>query len=148
MQTPLILLFIFISIAGTAISLYFLYGAVLGKRPDGQSGFKNFVMSIAATGILCALLGWYLNRVGIPPSVNENINLILNNKMVLSKIGPYQSYSYKTNQLPAPHNNPALFKLSVRGQTHTIYLSCTMMQTPAGKWLLTAIKEDSLTRNK
>lgn len=90
----------------------------------------------------------YFVFYSIPESFEKGVELIENNKEITSKTGSYQSYSYFDKDLPKPADNPAWFKVSLKGSLATLYLSCKVSKDTLGKWHLIEIKEDSLKKTK
>ena len=67
---------------------------------------------------------------------------------ILNKIGAYKSYSYYDKDLPKKGDDPARFKVSLKGADATIYLSCVATKAKSGTWFLAQIKQDSLVKAK
>jgi hypothetical protein len=87
----------------------------------------------------------YFTYYDKPKSVRESIEL-LERSDIINKIGSYECYSYYDENLPDETDNPARFKLSMKGSNAIIYLSCEAKKTGSGKWILTKIEQDSLIK--
>ena len=81
-----------------------------------------------------------------PESFESGVELLKNSKAIESKIGNFESYSYFDEDLPKNNNNPASFKVSLKGPKATIYLSCRIKKDTLGKWHLIEAKQDSLVK--
>lgn len=79
-----------------------------------------------------------------PTSFKEGVELLQNDKGILDKIGGYSSHSWKESELPKETDNPARFKVSLKGTHAKIYLTCEVQKGPSGKWVLSSVKQDSL----
>ncbi len=88
---------------------------------------------------------YFLSVQGLPTSFRKGVELLINNKEVISRIGSYTSYTFNKDQLPKETDNPAFFKIAISGDSaKTIYLTCKMQKMSSGSWALKAIKIDSL----
>ncbi len=98
------------------------------------------------SGILLrnVFLARYLMKM--PPYFEQGIEQLHANKYVEEKVGDFNSYSYKKDQLPKETDNPAIFDIELIGDSINLYLTCTMVKTKE-KWYLAKIKPDSVTKN-
>jgi hypothetical protein len=133
---------IVISVLALFLSYYF-YRPYLKTAESRKMVLKAHLILIPIA-FAFYLLASYLIGQGQPLSFNEGVELLKNNKEVISKIGTYQSYTFSKNELPKEIDNPATFKVAMNGTTATIYLTCEMQKAASGKWFLKKIKEDSL----
>lgn len=88
----------------------------------------------------------YFTYYNKPASFENGVELLKSNKDIESKIGTYESYTYFDKDLPKKTDNPAFFKVSLKGSTATIYLSCKIKKDTSGQWHLIEVKQDSLSK--
>jgi|GEM_PF-5976151 len=90
----------------------------------------------------------YFTVYKTPQSFRDSVEALKQRPDILNKIGQYESYSYYDEDLPTKEDNPARFKLSLKGSDATIYLSCVATKAKSGTWFLAQIKQDSLVKAK
>jgi hypothetical protein len=117
---------------------------------DSSKNTKYLYPKLYLILVIISLIGfivvkYYLMPLGQPASFKKGLELVLNNEVVVSKIGSYASYTFNKNQLPKDTDNPAFFKIAITGDLDkTIFLTCEMQKENTGNWLLKKIKIDSL----
>lgn len=133
-----------ISLVGLIISYFYL--KPFAQTRDQRARLFKWILILIPVAIVGYWVVTYLNEYDKPKSVRDSIELLEQRSDILSKIGSYESYSYYDKDLPNREDNPARFKLSMKGSNATIYLSCEAKKTDSGKWLLSQIKQDSLIK--
>jgi hypothetical protein len=89
----------------------------------------------------------YVNHYSKPDSFEHGVALLRIDKGIQNKIGDFDSYTYFDKDLPNKKDNPAYFKVSLKGSIATIYLTCKMKKDTLGQWRIIEIKQDSLSKN-
>jgi len=90
----------------------------------------------------------FIDRQGKVESFREGVKLLKANKEILNKIGYVESYSVYPSWMPKETDNPASFRVSLKGDSEEIYLTCKVQKDSSGIWHLTAIHQDSLIKIK
>jgi hypothetical protein len=88
----------------------------------------------------------YFTNFDEPESFTKGVELLEDDRDIRGKIGNYESYSYFEKDLPKKEDNPASFKVSLKGSAATIYISCKVKKDISGQWHLVEFKQDSLKK--
>lgn len=130
----------------TALLISYFYLKPFAKTHEQRVRLFKWILVLIPVAIVGYGVVTYLTEYDKPKSVRDSIDLLEQRSDILSKIGAYESYSYYDKDLPNKEDNPARFKLSMKGSIAIIYLSCEARKTDLGKWLLTQVRQDSLVK--
>ena len=104
---------------------------------------KLFLILIPVAIVVCWIIT-YFAFYNQPESFETGITMLQNDKEIKNKIGDYESYTYFDKDLPKKTDNPALFRVSLKGSLATIYLTCKMSKDSTGKWKMVEFNQDSI----
>ena len=123
------------------ISSFYLYKYLL----EGEiHKIIKLCLILFPTTFAIAICGWYIMDKSLPTSFKAGVDSIIYNDTLISRVGGYESYSYKPNSLPKESDNPAKFSVEINGSKATLFLTCRMSKSTSGDWILTQVKQDSL----
>ena len=113
---------------------------------DGKTLRKYFKINLVLfpIGLLLAIIMWYIYERSTPASFKEAVRYVTDKPDLMGKVGTYESYSYRSDELPKDTDNPALVRMTIRGSRAIMYLSCALIKQPNDEWLMKSIKVDSL----
>lgn len=138
------MLIVVISIFSIILTVFFLRPYMRTKSQRVRS--LRWFLALIPLAIFAYWIVSYFTYYNKPESFAKGVELLQDDKGIQSKIGGYQSYSYFDKDLPKKTDNPASFKVSLKGLLATIYLSCKIKKDTSGKWHLMEIKQDSLIK--
>jgi heme/copper-type cytochrome/quinol oxidase subunit 2 len=127
-----------------SIVLTYLFIRPFMKTPQQRTRMVKLFFVLIPAAIVFYLAVTYFTFNDKPASFKTGVELLQTNKYIKNKIGYYDSYSYYDKDLPKKTDNPAFFKVSLKGSSATIYLSCKIQKDTLGEWHLTEIRQDSL----
>lgn len=140
------MLIIIIALAALILSYFFLKPFI--KTPQQQRKFFKRFLIITPVAVIGYWVIFYFTEYNKPESFRTSIELLEQRQDVKNKIGSYESYSYFRKDLPLNTDNPARFKLSMKGSDATIYITCEARKNKKGEWYISKIKQDSLVKTK
>ena len=129
------------------IPCYFLYRPFL-KTKENRLRLLKLHLILFPLAFLMYLFYLFIDRQGKVESFREGVKLLKANKEILNKIGYVESYSVYPSWMPKETDNPASFRVSLKGDSEEIYLTCKVQKDSSGIWHLTAIHQDSLIKIK
>ena len=124
---------------------YFFIKPYMQTKSQRMTALR-IVLILIPLAIIAYWLVTYFTYYNKPESFEKGVELLKNSKDIKSKIGSYESYTYFDKDLPKKTDNPAAFKVSLKGDLATIYLSCKVQEDKLGQWYLVEIKQDSLKK--
>jgi hypothetical protein len=112
--------------------------------------YRNLLLKILLFLAPASLIGYgivtYINHK--PDSFTEGVELLKETDSISAKIGTFDSYSYYEKDLPKETDNPAKFKVSLNGDSASIYVTCVVIKNSKGKWNLKSVQQDNIVKNK
>lgn len=124
---------------------YFFIKPYMRTKSQRMIGLRVVLISIPLA-IIAYWIVTYFTYYSKPESFEQGVELLRNSKDIESKIGIYESYTYFDKDLPKKTDNPATFKVSLKGDLATIYLSCKVQKDKSDQWHIVEIKQDSLKK--
>jgi hypothetical protein len=125
--------------------LYFLIRPSIKTKAQRKSFLKSFIVIIPLVLVGYWMFNFYVS-LQKPEAFEKGVELLKNNKDILRKTGAYQSYYYLQRDLPKKTDNPASFKVAIKGTIATAFLSCKIKKDSSGQWLWLEVKLDSLKK--
>ncbi|MDB5146196.1 MAG: hypothetical protein JWQ57_216 [Mucilaginibacter sp.] len=116
------------------------------KTSSQRKSALRIVIIIVPLAIIAYWIVTYFTYYNKPESFEKGVELLESSKDIKGKIGSYESYTYFDKDLPKKTDNPASFKVSLKGSLATIYISCKVGKDTSGNWHLLEVKQDSLSK--
>jgi len=130
------------TLLAVAISIVFLKPYL--RTPERRRIFLRFGLILLPVATIGYLVVTYINYNSKPESFRNGVQLLQKNRDIQRRIGIFDSYTYFDKDLPKKTDNPALFKVSLKGSLATIYLTCKMSKDSTGKWKMVEFYQDSI----
>ena len=137
-----------IVVIGLSVFLSVFYLKPFTKTPEQRIKFLKLYLLIIPFAIIGYWLVTYLAKFDEPNSFSSSVDALKQRSDIKNKIGSYESYSYFDKDIPKETDNPAKFKLSIKGSKATVYLTCEAIKNKSGEWHLTKITQDSLINHR
>lgn len=129
------------------IPCYFVYRPFLKTKEDRLRLLKWHLI-LLPLGFLMYFLVLFIARQGTVKSFREGVELLEVDQGIIKKIGNVESYSFDRSWMPKETDNPATFRVSLKGDSEEMYVSCKVQKDSSSTWHLVAIHQDSLIKIK
>jgi hypothetical protein len=136
------MLIIVISLTGLLLSYF--YAKPFVKTQEQKDILLRSILILIPISIVGYGIVMYYTEYDKPESFKASIKFLQQRTDIKNKIGSYESYSYLDQDLPKKEDNPARFKLSMKGSDAIIYLSCEARKNNSGSWYIVHLSQDSL----
>jgi Ca2+/Na+ antiporter len=130
-----------------AIATYYSLKPFL-KTKENRIKIIKWLLMLYLFAFLLYLLFLFIKNHNEVESFSKGVELLKANKEIINKIGSFKSYSFYGSWIPRKTDNPASFRVSLKGDSAEIYLSCTVKKDTLGVWHLVRIQQDSLIKVK